>query len=164
MPFLLIGGHAVNVYGVSRQTGDVDLVVKLASRERWLELFAKLGYEKGQDDDRFARFMPASLTEWPIDLMFVDDPTFAKLQNESIESEIGPAKVRVVSPRHLATLKIHALKHYQEHRFVKDYTDLLALLRSGRTGISEPELKALCERYATPELFDRLKRDGFERP
>lgn len=164
MPFLLIGGQAANVYGISRQTGDLDLVVKLSSKERWLVLLGKLGYEKGQDDDRFARFMPHSLTEWPIDLMFVDDPTFAKLQKDSIESQLGPAQVRVVSPRHLATLKIHALKYYQEHRFVKDYTDLLALLRSGQTGLSEPELEALCGRYATRELFERIKRDCFEKP
>ena len=35
MPFLLIGGHAVSAYGISRQTGDVDLPVQRSRKELW---------------------------------------------------------------------------------------------------------------------------------
>lgn len=40
MPFLLIGGQAVNAYGISRQTGDVDLLVQRSRKVRWEELLA----------------------------------------------------------------------------------------------------------------------------
>ncbi|HQH28188.1 MAG TPA: hypothetical protein PLP17_12380, partial [Oligoflexia bacterium] len=144
MAFMVIGGHAVNAYGIARQTGDLDLVVPLAERELWFGLMAKLRYVRGQDDERFARFRPDSLASWPIDLMFVDDLTFAKLLKDSIVIEFGAAQARVVSPRHLATMKIHALKHYQAHRYAKDYSDLISLLRQGKTGISRDELSELC--------------------
>jgi len=159
MPFMVIGGHAVNAYGISRQTGDLDLVVELSAKELWLELMAKLRYSKGQDDDRFARFRPHSLASWPIDLMFVDDETFGKLLHDSVEMEFGAAQARVVSRRHLATMKIHALKHYQGHRYAKDYSDLISLLRSGKTGITQDELSELCQRYADSNLFHKLKND-----
>lgn len=156
---MLIGGHAVNAYGISRQTGDVDLVAQRSVKEQWLALLKRLKYQVSQSDDRFARFRPETLAAWPIDLMFVDDQTFAKLLADSQVTKIGVATVRVVSARHLATLKIHALKHYQEHRHLKDYNDLVALLRLERTGISESELRALCERYASIDLFDKIKRE-----
>ena len=159
LPFLLIGGHAVNAYGISRQTGDIDLVVQRSRKEGWLELMRKLRYEKGQDNDNFARFSPDSIAAWPIDLMFVDDPTFSNLSAESTETFFGPARVRIVSARHLATMKIHALKIYQEHRFARDYSDLISLLRSGKTRISEPELRELCQRYADGALYERLLKD-----
>ena len=50
MPFAVIGGHAVNSYGIQRHTADLDLVVQLSAKERWLELMDKLAYKKGQDD------------------------------------------------------------------------------------------------------------------
>ena len=159
MPFLLIGGHAVNAYGISRQTGDIDFVVQRSAKPRWLLLMSKLNYTVSQDDDNFTRFKPDSLAAWPIDLMFVDDETFKKLMQERVEKIVGSTPVSIVSARHLATLKIHALKHYQEHRFIKDYNDLIGILRSKKAEISEEDLKELCVKYANIELFNRLKED-----
>lgn len=159
MPFLVIGGQALNAHGISRQTGDIDLVVQRSSRDKWLELMQKLNYSKNQDDQRFAKFKPDSIAAWPVDLMFVDDETFAKLLSEGIEIDFGLVRAKVVSARHLATLKIHALKHYQEHRHAKDYTDLINLLRSGKTDLSDTDLKQLCDKYANASLYDRLKAE-----
>ncbi|MCB0320217.1 MAG: hypothetical protein KDD60_04770 [Bdellovibrionales bacterium] len=159
MSFLLIGGHAVNVYGLSRQTGDLDLLIPLTSKGGWLELLGKAGYSKEQDDDRFLRFRSTDLAAWPIDLMLVDDGTFEKLYRDSQEAVLGVATVRVVSARHLVTLKIHALKHYQEHRFLKDYNDILGLLRLDQTNISDEDLRELCVRYADIALFEKILRE-----
>ncbi len=157
--FLIIGGHAVNHYGLSRQTGDIDLIVRRSKKAWWEDVFERLRYEIGQNDDRFARFRPKSLADWPIDLMFVDDATFKKLLAQAEQADLGVAAVRVVSARHLATLKIHALKHYQPHRYAKDYNDLLWLLRSGRTGLGDEELRELCERYASEDLYAKVVGD-----
>ena len=159
MPFAVIGGHAVNAYGISRQTGGLDLVVRGSNKKSWCELMDKLHFTSDQNDERFARFRPDVLTGWPIDLMFVDDQTFAKLFDQSIEMPFGPARARVVSARHLVALKLHAMKHFQEHRFATDFADVASLLRSGRTGLSIDDLKALCVRYASLELYERLKNE-----
>ena len=159
MPFLVIGGHAVNAFGISRQTGDLDLLVQRSTKPDWLVLMSKLHYSKGQDDDRFARFKPDQLAGWPIDIMFVDDETFAKLFQASIETVMGAARVRIASARHLVILKIHALKYFQEHRFIKDYNDLIGLIKSGKTGLSQDDLSELCIKYASIDLFNRLIND-----
>lgn len=159
LPFLLIGGHAVNAYGIQRQTGDIDLLVRRSDSHEWAELFKKLQYDSIQYDSNFLRYKPDTLAAWPIDLMLVDDTTFLKLFNDSREVNLGVVNVRVVSPRHLATLKIHALKVYQEHRFAKDYNDLLQLLKGECRDISSEDLRDLCLRYATRELFEKIKKD-----
>jgi len=157
MPFLVIGGHAINSYGISRQTGDLDLLVRKSDKAAWEELMSKLEYLPGQNDERFARYRPQSLAAWPIDFMFVDDQTFARMLSQAVEAQFGPARARIPSARHLATLKIHALKHYHEHRFARDFSDLVSLLRSGKTGIKEEDLRELCLKYADLSLFEKLK-------
>ena len=159
LPFFLIGGHAVNAYGISRQTGDIDLLIKIEDKEKWQDLMNKLKYKSSQNDSKFMRFSSDNLADWPIDFMLVDKNTFDKFNLEAQLIEIGAANIKVVSRRHLVLLKLHALKIYQEHRFAKDYNDLILLLKQEETGISPEELEPLCLKYATKELFDKIIRE-----
>lgn len=159
MPFVVIGGHAMSAHGVSRQTGDIDLLVPRKDREKWIELLSQLRYKTFQDDSRFARFKPSTIAEWPIDLMFVDDTTFDKIYHESFLSEFGYSSAHVASALHMVTLKTHALKYTQEHRSFKDYNDLINLLRKYNKLVSFSQLREICLKYGSEELFDRLKKD-----
>lgn len=159
MPFLVIGGHAVNAWGVSRYTGDLDLMVPLDDEPKWLHLFQILRYEAGQSDDRFARFRARSLDNWPIDLMYVNQSTFSSIYGDANLQEFGEVEVPVASVKHLVFLKIHALKHFQEHRYAKDYSDLVALLNLKDGILSREELKQACLKYADLKLFEKLAAD-----
>ena len=159
MPFLVIGGHAINSLGFSRHTGDLDLLVPLRSRPQWQDLLARLRYVEGQSDSKFSRFTPAEIAAWPIDIMYVDDATFQKLQDGAVSRDFGLVMVPVVAPKHLVLLKLHAMKNLQEHRFAKDYGDLLFLLKHPEGKMSKEELRTNCLKYATVELFDSLARD-----
>jgi hypothetical protein len=157
--FLVIGGHAVNCFGLARQTGDIDLLVEGDNASNWTELLVKLDYRPGQNDSRFARFRSSYLAAWPIDLMFVDSSTFEKMYAESLTFEIGVSRVKVVSARHLVVLKLHALKVYQESRYLKDYNDLTGLMRAGKAVFEESEFRDLCVRYASLELFNKVSAE-----
>ena len=63
MPFIVIGGHAVNAYGISRQTGDLDLMVPVRHRAEWRQLMLRLKYTATQGDGGFARFSPPDLND-----------------------------------------------------------------------------------------------------
>lgn len=45
LPFVIIGGHAMSAHGVSRQTGDIDLLVPSKDHQKWIELLSKLRYK-----------------------------------------------------------------------------------------------------------------------
>ena len=157
--FLIIGGHAVDAHGSSRRTADIDFLVSIAEREQWIELINCFKYTLGQNDNRFARFHPEQITQWPIDLMFVSEDVFHKLYLDSLALEIDSLAVQVISQSHLVLLKLHALKHYQPHRFDKDYTDLTEILRRNPKLFTIEELKEACFKYANPEIFDRISLD-----
>jgi hypothetical protein len=40
--FLVIGGLAVNSCGYSRETGDLDILIRRDYKEQWLDLFSGL--------------------------------------------------------------------------------------------------------------------------
>lgn len=155
MPFLVIGGHAINAYGLARHTGDIDLLVPRSNKAAWLDLMQQLRYSIGQNTDTFARFRPDTIAAWPIDLMFVNDDTFEKMRAEATMVEFGTVKAPVASMKHLVALKIHAMKESQPHRDAKDFSDLLFLVKSSH--IPDAELQLLCERYANVALFRRIK-------
>ncbi|OVE73429.1 hypothetical protein BVX93_01600 [bacterium B13(2017)] len=156
--FILIGGHALNFYGYTRQTSDIDFIVPKSHKTYWNGIFQRLKYKCNQDDDRFSRYHPENLIGWPIDLMYVDDETFEKLYNESNKGKIAEIEVQVVSALHLALLKLHSLKHFQEHRFAKDFQDLTWIFQNKIKNISDEELKVFCEKYANIDLFYKLKQ------
>lgn len=159
LPFVIIGGHAMSAHGISRQTGDIDLLVPSAHHEQWISLLTKLRYTTFQDDPRFARCKPDTIAAWPIDLMFVDQDTFDKIYSESFIAEFGFTAARVASAIHMITLKIHALKIPQPHRASKDYDDVTKLIVKNKEHISLPTLEGICLKYANQALFDRLKND-----
>ena len=77
--FLVIGGLAVNLYGYSRDTADLDLLVRTPDREQWLGLFFELGYTIHHDAGTFLPLLPAEQGAWPVDLMLVQDGTFTTM-------------------------------------------------------------------------------------
>ena len=53
LPFLVIGGHAVNFYGFARETADLDFLACSDDRPAWITLFGELGYTIFNDAPNF---------------------------------------------------------------------------------------------------------------
>jgi hypothetical protein len=113
LPFLVIGGLAVNWYGYSRETADLDLLISLDARDAWLTLFSELGYSHFSGGGAFVQLSPPTGGEWPVDLMLVREPTFRPMLDEAKEVEIYGERLLVPALNHLLALKLHALKHTQ---------------------------------------------------
>jgi hypothetical protein len=67
-----------------------------------------------------------------VDLMLVPADTFARLLDSAKPAQLEGASVVVPSLEHLLSLKIHALKHGQGLRVLKDMTDVAQLLSVNR--------------------------------
>src|SRR6266478_1274178 len=79
LSFMVIGGLAVNFYGYSRDTADLDLLICRADRTAWGQLFSEMGYVVDKEADTFIQFGPPKTSEWPVDLMLVREPTFTPM-------------------------------------------------------------------------------------
>jgi hypothetical protein len=155
---LLIGGHAINYYGCSRETSDLDFLISQKERAGWMQIFAQFGYNTFHDRDCFIQYDAPHDSAWPVDLMLVQEQTFGAMLSQSVEADFFDNKTRVPSLEHLIALKLHALKHTQMHRFLKDFLDVENLIYINKLDIKSPHIRNLFEKYGTPDLYEKISR------
>jgi len=156
--FILIGGHAVNLHGYARSTADLDLLICRDDRDAWVSATAELGYTVSRDGVTFLQLMPSQVAEWPLDLMLVGRDTFEEMVRAAQPMRLFGEEVLVASLPHLLALKLHALKHTNVGRVLKDYEDVLNLATVNNLDLRSDEFRHLCLRYGTPELYERILR------
>jgi|SRR6266850_2150303 len=158
LDFLVIGGLAVIFYGYSRDTADLDLLIRRDSQPAWLELLGRLGYHLNHDAETFIQFLPPAEGAWPVDLMLVKNPTFDSMHAAGLEVEMFGTRVRIPALDHLLALKLHALKHTHIGRFSKDFLDVEGLVRVNRIDMNSKKMKRLFEKYGTLDLHEKISR------
>ena len=157
LEWMLIGGHAINATGDRRQTRDVDLVVCETERTRWEALLSKLGYTLFNDGGAFLQFSPPDLTQWPIDLMLVNERTFSGLRDGARGVNLGGQhEVLAPSIEHLIAMKLHAMKQGAPARRLRDLLDIITLVRQGQVDVGGADFKQLCERYGSREIHAEI--------
>lgn len=155
--FLVIGGYAVAAHGHTRATFDVDFLVRSAERDAWLARIAGAGLTLFGQSTAFAQFCQPGGGDG-LDLMWVDEPTFERLWQESKPSDFGGTPARIPSLDHLLALKLHALKQSLPHRTSKDAEDVEILARRNGLKLSDPHYEQLFVKYGSREIYDTFLR------
>lgn len=91
-----------------------------------------------------------------VDLMLVDDSTYAKLRSAIRQLNYGSMPLQVVAPLHLIALKLHALRDPARALEEKDFHDILSIIRTQKLDIQAAEFLEILNRYATDEIRNRL--------
>ena len=122
----LVGGVAMSLYGSDRMTRDVDFVCSSLGREDWL---AKVDRRL-----KFGGVAGVTASGCPVDLIFRTDD-YAPLYEEALHMAMPfeALPVKVVSPEHLAALKMAAGRE-------KDELDLKTLIRLGVLHLETTEI------------------------
>jgi predicted nucleotidyltransferase len=158
LQFLVIGGLAINQYGYSRDTADLDIFVCQDDRSKWLELFSQLHYTVFHDGGNFIQLSQPEQNAWPVDLMLVQAKTFKPMFAASREVNFYGTNVRIPSLEHLIALKLHALKNTRLHRFLKDFLDVENLIRINKLDIKSESIRQLFAKYGTMELHEKVSQ------
>jgi hypothetical protein len=156
--YLVIGGHAINTYGEPRATLDVDFLVCKADLDGWRRLLEEEGFKSFSVSESFLQFNPPYGTNWRLDLMLVQPGTFDSIYEASRAVSCLGIQARVPSPQHLIALKLHALRHGPEHRYEKDFGDIITLGRNAKLDPASEELRQIFDRFGSPELYEQFKR------
>lgn len=158
LPFLLAGGHAVIAHGHARTTFDIDLVARHSDRGAWVKLATTLGYSLDREGPTFVQFHPPNDETLPLDLILVNEETFAKLAADSIPGPPGVGNLKIVSLLHLLALKCHAIRHGHPRRIVKDADDVIRLVQVNRLDVNRSDIRELFLRFGTEELYEKVRR------
>ena len=154
IPILLAGGWAVCHHGYSRLTLDIDWVCSRSNEEKAIALMETLGFIK-TTDGMASRFQRVNDLTFPfIDLIWVDDASFTKMAERDPTNQ--DSRIPVINFRALLAMKLFALKD-SETREGKDLLDIRFLLRYGPNKVSEEELKAMCDRFAGPDAYHKVR-------
>ena len=157
LPYLIVGGHAVNLYGFARETADLDLLVCMQDRAAWITLFASLDYRIFSEAPNFVQLASDKAAAWPIDLMLVRPATFKPMFDDSRVVEFYGTSSRIPSLEHLIALKLHALKNTRPHRFLKDFLDVENLLRINQLDVKSEKIRRWFEKYASMDLYEKIR-------
>ncbi len=157
IPFLVIGGYAVFAHGYVRATDDLDLIVQRGRRVQLNKLLGDLGMTVKNDAANFVQFDPQDENGMEVDLMFVSEDVFGRMEEVAIGATVEDTQVRVVSLLHLIALKCHALQHSKSLRRLKDMDDLVQLVLINRLDLNEPELRATILKHGNTEIYEKLR-------
>ena len=158
LALLVIGGHAVNAYGYTRTTLDVDFLVAVESFREWRPVFESAGYRWAGQTDTFARMDPPTTDppSLPVDVMLVSKETFSKLYDGRQMLDFGEARLPAPNPLNLIALKLHAMRNPERFKKGKDLPDILNLISICQIDTKSREFVEVLNRYASDETRNLL--------
>jgi len=153
---VLVGGWALNAYGVSRQTLDVDFLIDETDFGALRKALTDHSYQQVYKDHVFAKLRSERADNLDIDLLFVDSSTIDAVVVEGRDLTIEGASFRVPSLLHLVAMKLHALKNNEANRRLRDLPDIMALIEANSLDVADASFKDACLKYGTPELYNKI--------
>ena len=150
--FLMIGGHAVNYYGYIRATMDVDFMIASDAVSSVRKVMKNAGFSNISEGENVIFFNhPDSSVR--VDFLPVDADTMKTLLKHAATVDYGGFSICVPSLEDLIAMKLFALRN--PRREERDLLDIVQLILENEAHL-DFDLEALCGRFATPAIFQKL--------
>ena len=156
VPYLLVGGWAVNGHGVTRLTQDADFLITEDRLTDALAALKRCGYQDRGRSELVVRLFPSTPLHLIIDLMLTNSSTFTKMMQASAEVTIEGCPHRIPCVEHLISMKLHALKQGSEGRRSKDVNDIIDLAREHGVDLHSDHFRELCLRFGDQRVLDYI--------
>lgn len=156
IPFVMIGGHAVNHYGVVRATQDIDFMIAASAADAVRHIMRDAGFTNISVHETVMFFNHPD-SPLRVDFLKVDAETMEKLLANAVKaSYAGTDDVFVPQLNDLLAMKLFALATGGPKRKHKDFGDIVNLVIENAVGI-ENELLPLCEQFGTDLIYAELR-------
>lgn len=153
---LLIGGFAVNYHGYTRNTLDVDFMVVAGQADIVRRAMTAAGFTNVAVEDNVTLYRAP---DCPLraDFLNVDEDTLRKLLSNAVTADVHGRRLKISALRDLLAMKVFALSSQPTRRLAKDLPDIAWL--SVLHGLDvEKDLRPICDRIGTPEVFEMIAR------
>ncbi|MBL7077157.1 MAG: nucleotidyltransferase [Kiritimatiellae bacterium] len=152
---IMIGGHAVNSYGVLRATQDIDFMIAAAQEDVVRRIMRDTGFTNMAIHETVMFFKRPEST-LRIDFLKVDQDTMDKLLANSREVDYFSGHVmRIPQLKDLLAMKIFALVSGGTKREEKDFPDIVNLTMENNLDL-EADLHPLCRQFGSEQIFERV--------
>ena len=152
--FLMIGGHAVNHYGYSRATIDVDFMIASSDIEAVRSVMSAAGFSNISQSENVIFFNNPAIP-YRVDFLHVDEATLKILIDGAQRIEYGGQSLLVPCLLDLIAMKLFALKNGSAKREEKDFPDIVQLAIEHNLDV-ETGLKPLCDKFSDEAIYLKL--------
>lgn len=156
IPCMMIGGHAVNHYGVMRATQDVDFMIAAEAADAVQRIMRNAGFTNIAVHETVMFF---SQPESPlrVDFLKVDPYTMQQLLAHAVTATYaGKDTVLIPQLSDLLAMKVFALTTGGPKRTDKDFSDIVNLVIENQVDV-ETDLKSLCRDFGTEAAYAALR-------
>ncbi len=156
IPCIMIGGHAVNHYGVIRATQDIDFMIAASAADAVRRIMRDAGFTNNSVHETVMFFnQPDSPLR--VDFLKVDPGTMETLMANAVKASYAGSDAVLVPRLHdLLAMKLFALTTGGPKRKDKDFGDIVNLVIENNIDV-DADLRALSQEFGTDAIFDELR-------
>jgi predicted nucleotidyltransferase len=152
---ILIGGFAVNYYGYTRNTLDLDFMIVAGQFETVRRLMKETGFTNITCNKNVA-FFNAPGSSLRVDFLFVDENTMRTLLANVRNTEVYGFQIKVPALIDLIAMKIFSFSRDIERRLGKDLPDIAYLTVINNLEL-ETDIRPLCNRFGSRKVYDLIR-------
>jgi hypothetical protein len=154
--YALIGGLAMQAWGRSRMTKDVDIAVDRSSQQRVVAFAETLGYESLYVSESYSNHVHPNNRLGRVDFMYLTGDTAERIfAAAAVRPVVGDVTIPVTSPEHLAMMKGVAMKN-SPHRALFEGEDVRLLINL--PGVDRKTVRDYFERQGLLDLYDAIEK------
>ncbi len=153
---IIIGGWAINLLGIVRQTVDFDMMIFTDNYEIIKEELLNMKFKFCIKTPLFARFETDKHSLTTIDILFANSRTYNLIKEQSSIVDIFGAKFHLPTPLHIIAMKLHSIDQGQKVRYNKDFNDIISLVNHYNIDVTTLDFKELCFKYSSETIYKRI--------
>jgi hypothetical protein len=154
----VVGGLAMQAYGLSRATQDIDLAVEASARSSIVSFMESLGYETLHASEAFSNHLHSDQRLGRVDFLYIDAQTADRLFATSRRvAGMDERSFVVPTPEHIIAMKVHAAKN-DPSRTLREMADVEHLLR--QPGVEPQVVRPYFEAAGLLRWYDELTRQA----
>lgn len=153
---LLIGGFAVNYYGYTRNTLDVDFMIAADSLATVRCVMIDAGFTNITASENVI-FFTAPDSPMRADFLLVDSETMPKLLANAISATVYGHILKLPALKDLIAMKLFAVAHAKMPRAIKDIPDIAYLTILNNLNL-EKDILPLCKQFACDSVFKEVSK------
>ncbi|MGQ9615123.1 MAG: nucleotidyltransferase [Spirochaetota bacterium] len=158
--YALIGGYAFGLWGVSRNTFDLDFLIDKKYRNELKNILAKYYYDVKYETENVAQFISDLKPFGEIDVIYAFRKISLEMLGRALEETVfEEIKIKVLLPEDLIGLKLQAIKNDPD-RYHSDLLDIKELIIVNKNRIDEGLLKRYFELFDSMEIYYKLFMDA----
>lgn len=151
---LLIGGFAVNYYGYTRNTLDIDFMFLADHQEQVKSVMTQAGFVNVTILENIL-FFSAPGSSFRVDFLRTNATTMQLLMMNAIKIKLHEHELRVPALKDLIAMKVFALSSNQAKRTGKDLPDIAYLIVIHDLSL-ESDIRPICIQFGTSQTYDLI--------